>query len=56
MLVLQMTNNKIMRIVNGQMLDEPVLDLGNNTKIGGCVCDIAILRDDNDGTSSRYSF
>jgi NHL repeat len=31
MLVLQKTNNTIMRIVNGQMLDAPVLDLGNST-------------------------
>jgi glucose/arabinose dehydrogenase len=51
-----MTNNKIMRIVNGQMLDEPVLDLGNNTKIGNCVCDIAILHNDNNGMSYAFVY
>jgi glucose/arabinose dehydrogenase len=49
MLVLQRQNNSIMRIVNGQMLDEPVLDLGNTVKLtgGSCLCDIAILQNDN---------
>ena len=44
-----------MRIVNGQMLDEPVLDLGNNVKINGCMCDIAILQNDN-GTSYAFLY
>ena len=35
MVVLQRQNNSIMRIVNGQMLDEPVLDLGNTRKTYG---------------------
>ena len=54
MLVLQRDNNSIMRIVNGQMLDEPVLDLGNTTKIS-CMCDIAILHNDN-GTSYAFLY
>jgi len=53
MLVLQKTNNTIMRIVNGQMLDEPVLDLGNSTKIIGCMCGIAISQND---TGTSYAF
>ena len=53
MLVLQKTNNTIMRIVNGQMLDEPVLDLGNSTKIIGCMCGIEISRND---TGTSYAF
>ena len=53
MLVLQKTNNTIMRVVNGQMLDEPVLDLGNSTKIIGCMCGIAIARND---TGTSYAF
>jgi glucose/arabinose dehydrogenase len=44
-----------MRIVNGQMLDEPVLDLGNSTEIGGCMCGIAISRNDN-GTSYAFLY
>jgi aldose sugar dehydrogenase len=56
MLVLERMNNAIMRIVNGQMLDEPVLDLGNNTKIGSCVCDIAILHNGNNGTSYAFVY
>jgi glucose/arabinose dehydrogenase len=56
MLVLERQNNTIMRIVNGQMLDEPVLDLGNSTKIGSCVCDIAILQNDNNGTSYAFVY
>ena len=45
-----------MRIVNGQMLDEPVLDLRNTTRIkGGCMCDIAILDNDN-GTSYAFLY
>jgi aldose sugar dehydrogenase len=55
MLVLQKENNTIMRVVNGQMLDEPVLDLGNTTTIKGCVCDIAILQNDN-GTSYAFLY
>jgi aldose sugar dehydrogenase len=55
MLVLQKENNTITRIVNGQMLDEPVLDLGNTTKINGCMCDIAILQNDN-GTSYAFLY
>ena len=57
MLVLQRQNNSIMRIVNGQMLDEPVLDLGNNVKLmgGSCLCDIAILRNDN-GTTYAFLY
>ena len=54
--VLERQNNTIMRIVNGQMLDEPVLDLGNSTKIGSCVCDITILSDDNNGTSYAFVY
>jgi DNA-binding beta-propeller fold protein YncE/glucose/arabinose dehydrogenase len=56
MLVLERQNNTIMRIVNGQMLDEPVLDLGNNTKIGSCVCDVALLQNDNNGTSYAFVY
>ena len=56
MLVLERQNNTIMRIVNGQMLDEPVLDLGNSTKIGSCVCDIAVLENDNNGTSYAFVY
>jgi glucose/arabinose dehydrogenase/sugar lactone lactonase YvrE len=56
MVVLERFNNAIMRIVNGQMLDEPVLDLGNNTKIGSCACDIAILHNDNNGTSHAFVY
>ena len=55
MLVLQSTDNRIMRIVNGQMLDEPALDLGNSIKIRGCMCDIAILQNDN-GTSYAFLY
>jgi aldose sugar dehydrogenase len=47
MLVLEEKNNNIMRIVNGQMLDEPVLDLGNTIRNLACMCDIAILQNDN---------
>jgi hypothetical protein len=50
MLVLQRTDNRIMRIVNGQMLDEPVLDLGNTLRIQGCMCGLTIFHNDN-GTS-----
>jgi aldose sugar dehydrogenase len=46
MLVLEQDNNKVMRIVNGQMLDEPVLDLGNTITNMTCMCDIAILQND----------
>ena len=55
MLDLQKTNNRIMRIVNDQMLDEPVLDLGNSTKIIGCMCGIAISRNDA-GTSYAFVY
>ena len=55
MLVLQRQIINIMRIVNGQMLDEPVLDLGNTVKIRGCMCDIAILQNDN-GTSYAFLY
>jgi glucose/arabinose dehydrogenase len=55
-LVLEKQNNAVMRIVNGQMLDEPVLDLGNGTRIGGCGCDIAILQNDNNGTSYAFVY
>jgi glucose/arabinose dehydrogenase/plastocyanin/sugar lactone lactonase YvrE len=48
MLVAQNNNNNtIVRIVNGQMLDEPVLDLEDNLNVIGCVCDIAVLQNDN---------
>jgi aldose sugar dehydrogenase len=46
---------KIMRIVNGQMLDEPVLDLGNAVRNMTCMCDIAILQNDN-GTSYAFVY
>jgi glucose/arabinose dehydrogenase/plastocyanin len=58
MLVLQKANNSIMRIVNGQMLDEPVLDLENTVNITAavnCMCDIAILHNDN-GTSYAFLY
>jgi glucose/arabinose dehydrogenase/plastocyanin len=56
MLVLQNANKKIMRIVNGQMLDEPVLDnLGSTVKNVGCMCDLAILNNDN-GTSYAFLY
>jgi aldose sugar dehydrogenase len=47
--------NKVMRIVNGQMLDEPVLDLGNTIRNLTCMCDIAILQNDN-GTSYAFLY
>ena len=53
MLVLQMEDNRIMRLVNGQMLDEPVLDLGNTLKIQGCICGLTILQNYN---STSYAF
>jgi aldose sugar dehydrogenase len=58
MLVLQRQNSSIMRIVNGQMLDEPVLDLGNTVKLvgGSCMCDIAILKNDNNGTTYAFVY
>ncbi|MDQ3969992.1 MAG: PQQ-dependent sugar dehydrogenase, partial [Thermoproteota archaeon] len=55
MLVLQMADNRIMRIVNGQMLNEPVLDLGNTVKIQGCMCGLTILQNDN-GTSYAFLY
>jgi DNA-binding beta-propeller fold protein YncE len=59
MLVLEQSNNKIMRIVNGQMLDEPVLDLdldlGNTIRNLNCMCDIAILQNNN-GTSYAFVY
>jgi glucose/arabinose dehydrogenase len=58
MLILQKQNNSIMRIVNGQMLDEPILDdLGNNVELVGdsCMCDMAILHNDN-GTSYAFVY
>src|SRR5215211_443813 len=39
MLVLQKENKTILRIVNGQMLDEPVLDLGNTVNKIMCIYD-----------------
>jgi DNA-binding beta-propeller fold protein YncE len=56
MVVAERQNNTIMRIVNGQMLDEPVLDLGNSTRIESCVCDIAILQNDDNGTSYAFVY
>jgi aldose sugar dehydrogenase len=53
MLVLQKDSKTIMRIVNGQMLDEPVLDLGDTITRIGCMCSIAILQNDN---STSYAF
>ena len=53
--VLEKNEETVRRIVNGQMLDEPVLDLGNTTRITGCLCDIAILRNDN-GTSYAFLY
>ena len=51
-----MTNNSMMRIVNGQMLDEPVLDLGDNVTIRvGCMCGLAVLQNDN-GTSYAFVY
>jgi glucose/arabinose dehydrogenase len=47
--------NKIMRIVNGQMLDDPVLDLGNTITNLTCVCGIAISRND-DGRSYAFVY
>jgi aldose sugar dehydrogenase len=55
MLVVEQFNNKIMRIVNGQMLDEPLLDLGNTIENMTCMCDIAILQNDN-GTSYAFVY
>ena len=55
MLVLQKDNSSIMRIVNGQILDEPVLDLGNTSKFY-CVCDMAILHNKNNGTSHAFVY
>jgi DNA-binding beta-propeller fold protein YncE len=53
MLILQRQDNRIMRIVNGQMLNEPVLDLGNTVKIQGCMCGLTILQNYN---STSYAF
>ncbi|MDQ3903790.1 MAG: PQQ-dependent sugar dehydrogenase, partial [Thermoproteota archaeon] len=54
MLVLQQTNKSVIRIVNGQMLNEPALDdLGSSVKDVGCMCDIAIL---NYGNGTSYAF
>jgi glucose/arabinose dehydrogenase/plastocyanin len=55
MVVLERSQETVRRIVNGQMLDEPVLDLGNTTTIRGCMCDIAIMRNDN-GTSYAFLY
>ena len=55
MLVLEQSNKTVMRIVNGQMLDEPVLDLGNTIRNLTCMCDIAILQNDN-GTSHAFLY
>jgi aldose sugar dehydrogenase len=55
MLVLEQNSSKIMRIVNGQMLDEPVLDLGNTIRNLACMCGIAILQNDN-GTSYAFLY
>jgi glucose/arabinose dehydrogenase/plastocyanin/uncharacterized protein YjiK len=55
MLVLQRMNETIMRIVNGQMLDEPVLDLNNTINIRGCMCGLKILQNDN-GTSYAFLY
>jgi aldose sugar dehydrogenase len=55
MLVLQRTDNRIMRIVNGQMLDEPVLDLGNTLRVQGCMCGLTVLQNDN-GTSYAFLY
>jgi Glucose / Sorbosone dehydrogenase/NHL repeat len=56
MVVLRLTDTRVMRIVNGQMLDEPVLDLRDTVKIkGGCMCDIAILKNDS-GTSYAFLY
>jgi aldose sugar dehydrogenase len=50
-------NNTIMRIVSGRMLEQPVLDLGNSTRIRSCICDIAIMeRDNNNGTSYAFVY
>src|SRR5919106_4406174 len=62
MLVLQQGDTRIMRIVNGQMLDEPVLDLGNTVKFeegrtghSGMSSGIEILHNDN-GTSYAFLY
>jgi aldose sugar dehydrogenase len=55
MLVLQKGNKTINRIVNGQMLDEPVLDLGNTVNKVRCMCDIAILQNSS-GTSYAFLY
>jgi DNA-binding beta-propeller fold protein YncE/plastocyanin len=55
MLVLQKENKTIVRIVNGQMLDQPVLDLGNTVNSVVCMCDIVILKNDN-GTSYAFLY
>jgi glucose/arabinose dehydrogenase len=49
-------NNTIMRIVSGRMLEQPVLDLGNSTRIRSCICDIAIMERDNNGTSYAFVY
>jgi glucose/arabinose dehydrogenase len=55
-LVIEKNEETVRRIVNGQMLDEPVLDLGNNTEIKGCMCGIAILDNENNGTSYAFIY
>jgi glucose/arabinose dehydrogenase/plastocyanin len=55
-LVLNRDEEIVRRIVNGQMLDEPVLDLRNTTRVNGCMCDIAILQNDNNGTSYAFVY
>jgi glucose/arabinose dehydrogenase len=52
-LVLQKTKPLIVRVVNGQILDQPVLNLTNSTVIKGCMCDIAISKQEN---GSAYVF
>ncbi|MDQ3903560.1 MAG: PQQ-dependent sugar dehydrogenase [Thermoproteota archaeon] len=49
-------NNTIRRIVNGQMLNEPVLKLDNSTKIRSCICDMAILRNEDNGVSYAFLY
>ena len=49
-------SNAIRRIVNGQMLSEPLLAPDSNTKIRSCTCDIARVRNNDNGVSFAFLY
>jgi DNA-binding beta-propeller fold protein YncE len=55
-LVLEKNEETVRRISNGQMLDEPVLDLRNTTEIRGCMCGIAVMQNENNGTPYAFVY